>query len=62
MSMPRGSDIKQIGFSANLVKREAFNEAAERCHFNHTSDFLRIAAEEKLMREFPDLFKRGWKK
>jgi hypothetical protein len=56
--MPRGEGTKQIGFSAKELERAVYKDAAARMHLRNTSDFLRIAAEEKLLREFPDLFKR----
>ncbi len=55
--MPRGKNIKQVGFSANPAKRAAIDEAASRGHLQNRSDYVRIATEEKLMREYPDLYK-----
>jgi hypothetical protein len=56
--MPRGKNTKQVSFSATMRRETAYKEAAERLHLDNLSSFLKIAAEEKLQRDFPDLYKR----
>lgn len=58
-NMPRGKGVKQVSFSAAPGRKAAYEEAADRLHLDHVSTFLKIAVEEKLQRDFPDLYKRG---
>jgi hypothetical protein len=57
-NMPRGKNTKQVSFSANRKREALYKEAADRLHLDNLSAFLKIAVEEKLQRDFPDLYKR----
>jgi hypothetical protein len=58
-NMPRGKNTKQVSFSANVQREALYKEAADRLHLDNLSAFLKIAVEEKLQRDFPDLYKRS---
>jgi len=57
--MPRGTGKKQVSFTASEQRKADYEEAAKRLHLDNLSSFLKIAAEEKLQRDFPDIYKRG---
>ena len=63
--MPRGKGVKQVGFSASETRKANYEEAADRVGLStlpgKLAAWLRIAAEDKLQRDCPDLFKRGLK-
>jgi hypothetical protein len=63
--MPRGKGVKQVGFSASKARRADYEEAADRMGLStlpgKLAAWIRIAVEEKLQRDCPDLFKRGLK-
>jgi len=56
--MPRGPGKKQVSFTATMQRKADYEEAAARLHLDNLSSFLKIAAEEKLQRDFPDIYKR----
>ncbi len=61
--MPRGKNIKQVGFSVNESRKADYEEAADRMGLafqkGKLASWIRIAAEEKLQRDCPDLHKCG---
>ena len=57
-NMPRGKDSTQISFTTKKTRKLIYEEAAERAHMQSLGSWVFQAVEEKLQREYPDLYKR----